>query len=73
MNGSYTSNKSLHIEQGFWLKTPHSISEPYDNPFWEKSNGPEGEKENQLGLSCAKLRLEICMSAEDELILTIEL
>jgi hypothetical protein len=30
------------------------------------------ERENKLGLSFAKFRLKICMSAETELILTIE-
>jgi hypothetical protein len=34
-----------------WLKTPCKISEPYDNPFWEKNNGSgrkKGEKKTTL-------------------------
>ena len=32
-----------------WLKTPHKISEPYDNFFWEKSN-PAEKKEREKTL-----------------------
>jgi hypothetical protein len=31
----------------FSLKTPHKISEPYDNSFWEKSNGRREEREEE--------------------------
>ena len=31
-----------------WLKTPCQILEPYDNPFWEKSNiGRENKKKKK--------------------------
>ena len=29
------------------MKTPCKISEPYDNPFWEKSNPAEREREER--------------------------
>jgi hypothetical protein len=32
---------SPKISYFLWLKTPCKISEPYDNPFWEKSNPAE--------------------------------
>jgi hypothetical protein len=31
----------------FLVKTPCKISEPYDNPLWEKSNLAERKKEKQ--------------------------
>ena len=30
-----------------WVKTPCKISEPYDNPFWEKSNPAQRKKERE--------------------------
>ena len=37
----------------FWVKTPCKISEPYVNPFWEKSNcgGKKKEREKNAVIS----------------------
>ena len=41
-------NKNKKLILFFWcLKTPCKISEPYDNPFWEKSNPAQRKKEKR--------------------------
>jgi hypothetical protein len=35
------------VPQFRFVLTSHKISEPYDNSFWEKNNGPERKKEKK--------------------------
>ena len=38
-----------------WVKTPCKILEPYDNPFWEKSNPAERERRENNAVNSGAL------------------